>query len=308
MFLVGPRTLESDGGMALLALWAEPPGVDIVLGMATGADHGGLDHVLWLDVALGATGFGVRAGERKAGPCRMIENPELPAIRVVTSRAIGAQRALVDILLGVTALAALRSLVETLVRVTLAARDRHVQTKKRIGRQVMVEGHLTPAGDGVTRIASLPERAPVRIGGSVATGAVLTELLRLHGTGVAHVAREFGVGTLERKILLVIVGRDPPDFSGVAVTAHRTEAASMTIVRLVTAGAGARNGVVDIAAAMTVGATDMGVATEEREAGFTAMFELLRAPVRRGVTCAAIVALAALVDIIGHVTADALFG
>ena len=73
--LVGPRTLERGGGMALLALCAEPPGVHVVLGMAAGADHGGLDHILRLDMACRATGLRVRARQRKAGACRVIEYP-----------------------------------------------------------------------------------------------------------------------------------------------------------------------------------------------------------------------------------------
>lgn len=208
--------------MALLALWAEPTGVHVVLGVAAGADHGGLDHILGPYVAFRATGLRVRACQRKAGACRVIEYPELPAVGGVAGGAIRAQCALVDILLGMTALAPLRGLIEALVRMTLAARDGHVQAEKGIGRQVMVEGHVTPSGDGVARVASLPERAAVRIGGAVATGTVLTEFLFVHDTRVAHVAPEFGVGTHEWEVLLVIVGRDTPQLGGMAVTAHRT--------------------------------------------------------------------------------------
>ena len=220
--LVGPRTLERIGGVALLALWAKPPGVHVILGVAARADHGRLDHVLWLDVTFRATGFRVRPGERKASASRVIKNPELPAVRVVTGSAIGAQRAFVNILLGMTACAALRCLIEALVCVTLTAGDRNVQAEEGISCQVMVEGHVTPSSDGVTRIASLPERAAVRIGGAVAASTILTEFLLLYDTRVAHVAVEFGVRTYEWEVLLVVVGRDPPKLGGVAVTAHLT--------------------------------------------------------------------------------------
>lgn len=294
--------------MALLALWPEPTRVHVVFGVAAAADHGGLDHVLRLDVTFGATGMRVRTGERKARTRRMIEDPELPAIGRVAGGAVGSQRALVDILPGVTAFAAPRCLVETLIGVTLAAGDRHVQTEKRIGRQVMVERHVAPLRDRVAGVASLAERTAVRVGGAVAARAVLTEFLLLHHSGVAHVATELGVGTLEWKVLLVIVGRDPPRLGGMAVAASRTHAAGMTIIRFVTTGAGAWDGIVDVAAAMAVGAADVGMAAEKREAGFTAVLEFLRAPVRRGVTVAAILSLAALVDVVGQVTADALPG
>ena len=291
--------------MALLALWAEAPGVHVVLGVAARADHGRLDHVLRLDVALRATDFRVRASQRKTGASRVIENPELPAIRGVTGGAIGAQRPSVDILLGMTACTALRRLVEALVCVTLAAGDRNMQPEEGIGRQVMVEGHVTPSSDGMTAIASLPERVAVRVGGAVAACTVLAEFLLLYDTRVAHVTVEFGVRTYEREVLLVVVGRDPPQLGGMAVAAHLTEAAGMAVICFVTAGAAARNRVVDVAAAMTVGTADMGVATQEREAGFPTVLELLRAPVRRGVTAPAIVALTALVNVVRHVAADA---
>ena len=294
--------------MALLALWAEPPGVHVVLGVAARANHGRLDHVLWLDVTLRATGFRVCPGEWKAGARRMIENPELPAVRVVTGSAIGTQRAFVGVLLGVTASAALRCLVEALVHVTLAAGDRNVQAEEGIARQVMVEGDVAPSNDGVTHIASLPDRAAMRIGGAVAAGAILTEFLLLHDTRVAHVAVEFGVSALEREIGSVIVRRHPPRFGGMAVTAHLAQTAGVAIIRLVAAGAVAWNRFVDIAAAMTVGAADVGMATEECEPGLPTVLELLRAPVCRGVTAATVAALTTLVDVIRHVTADAFLG
>jgi hypothetical protein len=122
-FLVGPRPLEAGGGVTFLALGAEAASMHVVFRVAATADHGGLGHVLRLDVTLCATDFGVGAGQGKAGARRMIEVPEFPAVGGVARSAVLAQLTLVAVVFGMAADTGFGCFLEVLCRVTLSARD-----------------------------------------------------------------------------------------------------------------------------------------------------------------------------------------
>ena len=107
--------------MALLALRPESAAVDIGLRMAATANHRGFDDILGSDVALRAADRGMRAGQWKTRARGMIEVPQIPTIGGMAEAAFLAQGAFMGVLPGVTAVAALGSLAEVLVRVTLSA-------------------------------------------------------------------------------------------------------------------------------------------------------------------------------------------
>jgi len=102
----------------------------------------------------------------------------------------------------------------------------------------------------------------------------------------------------------VLEGCRAPDLIAMTGLAGRAHPAEMAIVGLVAAVAGLRNRVVHIAAAMTIGAAQVGVTAEQRESGLAVVIELLRAPLGCGVTAAAISTLTAFVRIIRRMAAD----
>lgn len=139
------------------------------------------------------------------------------------------------------------------------------------------------------------------------SGTTGGELLLFHHSRVAGLAVEAGMRALQWEGRVLERG-GTPDLVPVTALAGRTHPAEMAVVGLVAAAAGLRNRVVHVAAAVTVGAAQVRVAAEERETGLTVVIELLRAPLGRGVTAAAIGALAAFVRIIRCMTADAGLG
>src|SRR5262249_8124076 len=119
---------------------------------------------------------------------------------------------------------------------------------------------------------------------------------------------QVGVGTFERELefLRMIEVGDFPHVAVVAVRARRPQATGVLVIRLVAPDAILRDRVLQIAAAMTVAAADSGVLAIERESRLPRVIKLLRAPVSRVVTVGALGALAALVNVIRHVAANAL--
>lgn len=110
-------------------------------------------------------------------------------------------------------------------------------------------------------------------------------------------ASHFGVRSRQRE-LRVLEGSHPPQVVAVTGPAGRAKAAFVPIVRLVTTGAILGDRRMHIAAAVAVRASNVSVATHERETRLTGVIELLRAPVGRGVAVAAVLALPSLVNVI----------
>ena len=96
-----------------------------------------------------------------------------------------------------------------LCHVALAAGRCNVQAEKRVGRQVVVEGDITPPGDGVTFLAGLLHGGAVRVVGAMAANTVCAELLRLHIRRMTGVAVDFCVRSGQWEFCMVIAG-DPP--------------------------------------------------------------------------------------------------
>lgn len=187
---VRPRPVECRRRVTLLALRTEAAGVHIVRGVTGAADHGGLTHVLRLNVALAATDLRVCTGQRKPRARRVIEFPQLPSVGRVTGRALLAQRALVNVVLRMAANALMWRLLEALRRVTLAACDDCVQAQERKAGEVVIEGHVLPVGRVVTLFALAAESATVRLIRPMATGTVGRERMILRNACMAGVAVE----------------------------------------------------------------------------------------------------------------------
>lgn len=229
----------------------------------------------------------------------MIEVPKLPTVGCMARSASLTQLTFVDVFICVAAVAVTGCLVEVLIRVALSACDGDVEPEEGIRRKIVIEVDFTPLRGRVTPLASLAERTAVRIIGTMTAYTALTELLFLHDTRVACVTVEAGVGACEWEELFVVVRCDSPQIVAVALAARRAHPTGVTVVRLVAAGAIFWNRVVEIAAAMAVGATDVRVTAEEGEARFACVVELTSAPVGSRVAIPAVLALATLVNIVG---------
>ncbi len=198
--LARPRPSERSRVVALLALGAEAPGVDIVSRMTGSADHRGLDDVLRPDVAVGASDLRVRAQQGETGMGGMIEVPHLPTVWCMAFAAVLTETAVVDIVFCVTAVALLGGVSESLGGMTLAAGNHDMQPREGILRLIVIEPHFLPSGRVVALLALPAQRTSVRLVGAVAVDALRAEFLILHDTGMAYVTIESRVRALEAEL------------------------------------------------------------------------------------------------------------
>jgi len=179
--------------------------------------------------------------QRKPGPRRVVEIPQLPAVRRVARGAGFGKRSVVDVIPRVAGIAVRGGLLEVLCHVALAAGRCNVQAEQRVARQVVVEGDITPPGDGMTSLAGLLHRGAVRVVGAVAASAVCAKLLHFHGCRVAGVTIDLRVRSREWKFWMVIAGH-PPKIVAVTIPARDAEPALMTVVSFVATDAALRDG------------------------------------------------------------------
>ncbi len=102
----------------------------------------------------------------------------------------------------------------------------------------------------------------MRIIGAMTAAAVRAEFLLLHDTRVACMTVERGVCAFERERRLVIVSCNPPLIVAMALAAGRAQPARVAIVGLVATGAVFWDRVLEITAAVAIGAADVGVSAE----------------------------------------------
>lgn len=191
---------------------------------------------------------------------------------------------------------------------TLATGHNDMEPDQRVLRLIMIEVHVRPLSWGVALLALLAKHAAVRLVGSVAVDALGTQLLLLHHAGVAKVAIDVCVSAFERELESagVIEARNLPPITVMTVRTRRSHATGMRVVRLVATNAIFRYRGLQIAATVAVVAADSGVFAIKGKSGLPRMVEPLRGPVRRGMAMSTLRSLAALVNVIGHVAADAL--
>ena len=73
----------------------------------------------------------------------------------MTLRAYFGERTVVNVVSRVAGITVLRSLLEVLCHVALTASRGDVQTKERVGRQIVIESHIAPLRGGVTLLTRL---------------------------------------------------------------------------------------------------------------------------------------------------------
>jgi len=171
----------------------------------------------------------------------------------------------------------------------------------------VIEGDIAPPGDGMTSVASLLHGRAVRVVGAVAANAVCAELLSFHVRRVTGVTFDLCVRSSEWKFR-VVVGGHPPKIVPMTIPAGNAEAALVAIIGFMATDAAFRNGRMQVPAAVTIGAADMGMAAKEGETGLTCVIELLRIPVRGGMAVATLFPLVTFVNVIRCVATETFRG
>ena len=124
-------------------------------------------------------------------------------------------------------------------------------------------------------LARAPESAAVYVIGTMAPSTFDRQLLIFDNGCVASVAVKMRVCALEREFeTRMIKCIHMPGFIAVAFRATSPEAAAMTIIAAMAAGADLGYRILKISAAVAIGAADMGVRPFECKTGLTSMIEL----------------------------------
>lgn len=290
--------------MTALALAAVLPEVHVVIAVASNAIGAEFDLVSGLLVTAVTCQRAVRAAQRKAGFLAVVELPDAPAIGGMTLGALLAERALVHVGPFVTGEAIRGHLAVVARHVTLFARNCHVQAQQWKARQVMVEvGDLAPAILGVALVALTPQLAAVHVTGAMAAVAFVAELLRRDGGGMTGMTIDLGVPPIQSPVAIpgMIKGGLLPLVVTVAAAAILSQPPRMAVLSLMATEAVLGNLRLQIAAAMTVAAIDVGVHPFQGEAGLLLVIEFAGLPARGRMTLAAFRAALATMHIIGCV-------
>lgn len=181
--------------MAALASAPEATAMHVVPTVAITALRGGACR----DAAMVAVSAGhvlVTTGQRKTSAC-MIEQPAIPAVRVVTSGAIAAESALVDVPRRMAVDAAARGFVEDLRDMALLAGHRGMQADQREDGQAMIEEDvLAPLLLVMATGAIAAERTLVRVVLGMAGIAGRLQLDICGRASVASITGNLGVSPL----------------------------------------------------------------------------------------------------------------
>src|SRR5207302_5594448 len=309
--LVHPCTLPRDRGVAAVALAPVLPDVHVVLLMAREAILLELHFVRRPQVAGLAGELTVRTGEGKSGLLAVVELPHFPAVRGVASSAVLAQIALVHVVLAMAVDTLLADVAVLARQMTLLAWNRDVQAHQRKAREVVIEAHAgAPARRRVALIAFLAELTGVHVVRPVAAHAFGGQLLRRHARGMAGMTRDLLVTADEGPlgVARMVKARGLPLLVAMTGAAVLAEAAGVRVLRLVTAGALARQLVLEIARAVAVVAGDAVVHALERETGLLLVIELRVLPGAGDVTLGALDTPVAVVHVVRLVARDAFFG
>ena len=210
---------------------------------------------------------------------------------------------------GVTPVAIARRAFKSLRGVALRAGDDDVQAEERKIRQIMIEAHVgVPLRRRVALLARPPERAAVHVIGTVAAGAVDRQLLILDDRRMAGVTVDMRMRALQREFEAPMIEyAHAPRLVAMTASAIGAEAPGVAIVAAVTPRAVLWQGVLEVAAAMTVGAGNVCVRAFESEPGLASMVKLRRLPAGHRVTVCAFLAATAVVHIVRRVALGTLF-
>jgi hypothetical protein len=185
-----------------------------------------------------AAQFRVRAGQRESSLLAVVELPHAPAVRGVALLAFLSEASLVNIRRFVAFEASGVRYPERSPRMALLARNRHVQTKKREFRQIVIEvDHRLPALGMMAIVARGTQPRAVNVARPVTADAILRQLPRTESGRVTGMAIQLRVLSDELPISIARMverGR-PPLLCFVATGAVSSHAPRMNVLALVAA-------------------------------------------------------------------------
>jgi len=226
------------GAVTTAAIASESAVVNVVGLVARRTFDRHLHVMLRLAMAVTAAEFSVCARQGEVGTGSVVELPEVPAVRVVTGRAVIAKLRLVYVLGPVTADALLRCIAKRTTRVAFLTGNPDVKADQREPRKVVVEFHvLAPVTLLVTRAAVASHPALMSVVNAVTASAVLCHLLLFERAAMAAMAIEIRMGPTQRKLgaLLMVEFRNGPLLLAVTVGAIGTKPPRVSVGRRVTA-------------------------------------------------------------------------
>lgn len=158
--------------MATLALLTELAEVNIVTHMAGATFRSEFHLAGGAFMATGTIQLAMCAGERKFGGLVVIELPDVPAIRRMTTGAVLTEAAFVTILGLMTAVTIALGVLKLLREMALLARHRHMQTDQRKISEIVIKANvLTPTIGHVALLALRAKLTEVDVLGTMTTAA-----------------------------------------------------------------------------------------------------------------------------------------
>ncbi len=174
--------------MTLLALTAELAEMNVVLLVTCGAIARERNLRSGFAMALSALQLLVRARQRKLS-LRMVEFPELPAIRGVAVIALGTEIASMNIAVRVTSIAGGIGPREGMIRMAACARRDHVHADEREWREIVIEADCgAPGIVTMALLACRPRRTGVNIVQLVTRAALFADRMILERAAVTAMA------------------------------------------------------------------------------------------------------------------------
>jgi len=299
--------LESDGGVAALALTAVLPEVHVILLMASQTSRIEFHLVRGLFVATLTGQLPVRACQRKAGLLAVVKVPQAPSIRRMALGAVRPEAAMVDVVALVAVVAAPADIPILPRLVALLARYCHVQTHEWKICQVVIEGdRRLPTFGGMALVALHAELTGVDVARAMAGRAIGGQFLGGYRCGMTAVARHLLVSAAElpMSIACVLEAHGLPLVISMTFAALGAEPPRVRVLTLVAAEAILGNLVLQVAAAMAILAVDIRVCAFEGKTGLLLVIELRRLPARGGMTVTAFRTAVAPMDIVRGVAGD----
>jgi hypothetical protein len=252
------------------------------------------------------------AAQRELGLPVVVEDPPIPAIRVVALRALRAEASVVNVRSDVARHAGSLGLSEAFAGVAILTRDQLVKCKQREPGEIVVEARaLRETRLAVTSFALGSQRPLVNVYVSVAIHAARRRRRSLRARlQVTEFARERSVCAAQRVLggCVVLEARTRPGARSVAPLAIGAVSAVVIVIQPMTAHAARRERDTLWIRLVALLTAERGVSSMQREARVTRVVEAGLLPAGHRMARRAVVAQPTAMSVLASVTGDALGG
>ena len=250
----------------------------------------------------------MRAAQRELGLTIVVEEPAVPAVRVVALCALRPEPRFVNVLARMAGRAGGLHLAVALGHVAILARRQLVQGQQRELREAVIKANSSsPSIRTVTRPTIPAEIALVDVDRRVTVRAAGRSRLHVHLRDVAEIAGHLAVASLEPilRVAAVVEMRRLPGARIVAVVAAGASKTVVIVVEPMAALAVHRDCTLLGVGFVTLLTPEIGVSSLQREAGVPAVVEASLLPARRIVAGLASRPETASMDVVHAVARDA---